>query len=368
MPKTSGRAGGCQKNWMIRYSRREVVLTATALAAGIALSVPAGPAAAAPRSPSATGGTTGVATHPQAVTAAQQQAVLDYWTAERIAALTEPSSGKPPKSGQDGAPWTGSDTLSRTVGRLFFTDHGEDASCTATIVASANRSTVVTAGHCVNSTDLLGENNQWTTNVMFVPGYRDGRAPYGKFVGRLGVADATWLQYDAIDSLRFDGYDQAFVVLNTGSKGRKVQDAVGAAQRIGFDRPGDRTAYEFGYPRSASDLAREGLPEYTGARLAFCAGPTREDPGTPDFPEPRGEWGSACVMGGGSSGGPRMAAFDPATGLGTVVGDNTHSAFFTPAGGVCDGSDDPACSRYLVGPQFTSAITRPLYQAAQHAS
>ncbi|MEV7077961.1 hypothetical protein AB0N88_05375 [Streptomyces sp. NPDC093516] len=70
------------------------------------------------------------------------------------------------------------------MGKLFFTDHGEDASCTATVVTGANSSTVVTAGHCVNSSDLLGEDNQWTTNVMFVPGYRDGSAPYGKFVGR----------------------------------------------------------------------------------------------------------------------------------------------------------------------------------------
>lgn len=366
MPKTSGRTGG-HKRRTRGYPRHGIVLTATALAAGVALSVPTGSAAADPQSPSVLGGSGGVVTHPEAVTAAQRRAVLDHWTPERLAALTEPSSGNPPKAGPDGAPWGGSDTLTRTVGRLFFTDHGEDASCTATVVDSADRSTVVTAGHCVNNTDLLGEDNQWATNVMFVPGYRDGRAPYGKFVGRLGVADATWLRNDAIDSLKYDAYDQAFVVLNTDIRGRGVQDAVGAAQRIGFDRPGDQEVYEFGYPRSASDPAREGLPEYTGARLAFCAGPTREYPGTPDFPEPEGQWGNACVMGGGSSGGPRIAGFDPTTGLGTVVGDNTQSALFTSAGEVCEDSGDPACSRYLVGPQFTSAITRPLYEAAQHA-
>ncbi|MFI9834490.1 trypsin-like serine peptidase [Streptomyces sp. NPDC051913] len=358
MPKTSRRTDGC-RNRTRNHPRRTLALATTALAAGIALSAPA--AATTPHAD-------GVALHPQAVTAAQQQAVLNYWTPDRIAALTEPSSpDQPPKSGPDGAPWTGADTLGRTVGRLFFTDHGEDASCTATVVTSANRSTVVTGGHCVNSPNLLGEDNQWTTNVMFVPGYRDGRAPYGKFVGRLGVADTTWLRYDAIDSRTYDGHDQAFVVLGTDPRGRAVQDVVGAAQRIAFDRPGDRTVHEFGYPRSASDPARQGLPEYTGARLAHCTGPAREDPGTPDFPEPRGEWGTACVMGGGASGGPRMTGFDPVSGLGTVVGVNTHSAFLTPSGEVCDDTDAPACERHLVGPQFTSAITRPLYAAAQHA-
>ncbi|PWI20527.1 hypothetical protein DI272_17835 [Streptomyces sp. Act143] len=345
---------------MFRPPRRGPVLVAAALAAGIAVSAPAS---------ATTPDGDGVAVHAQAVTTAQQRAVLDYWTPDRIAALTEPAAAdQPPKSGPDGAPWTGSDTLARTVGRLFFTDHGEDASCTATVVTSANHSTVVTGGHCVNSPDLLGEDNQWATNVMFAPGYHDGRAPYGKFVGRLGVADTTWLRYDALDSARYDGHDQAFVVLNPDSRGRTVQDAVGVAQRIAFDRPGDRTAYEFGYPRSASDPARQGLPEYTGARLAYCAGPTREDPGTPDFPEPAGQWGTACVMGGGASGGPRIAGFDPERGLGTVVGVNTYSAYLTPAGEVCADSGTPDCERHLVGPQFTSAITRPLYEAAQRAN
>nr|WTC14160.1 peptidase [Streptomyces anthocyanicus] len=365
MPKTLRRSGGYPDRAR-SYVLRQAAFAVVALASFIALSLPARPAAAAPPGLSVTsrsGDSGGVAGHPQAVTPAQRRAVLDYWSPQRIAALTQPTSDNQPRSGPDGAPWTGSDTLSRTVGRLFFTDHGEDASCTATVVDSANRSTVVTAAHCVNSTNLLGEDNRWTDNVMFVPGYRDGRAPYGRFTGRLGVADATWLSNDQIDSLTYDAYDQAFVVLNTDSRGHRVQDAVGAAQRIGLDRPGAGQVYEFGYPRAASDPAREGLPEYTGARLAFCTGTAREYPGSPDFPEPRGQWGNACVMGGGSSGGPRFAGFDPATGLGTVVGDNTQSGFFTGAGEAC-GYDDPACTRHLVGPQFTSAVTGPLYRAA----
>ncbi|WP_234435085.1 MULTISPECIES: trypsin-like serine peptidase [Streptomyces] len=328
------------------------------MGAGIALAPPAG---AAPKDGAAR---RQVVVHPAAVTAAQQQAVLDYWTPERMAALTQPSSGSPPKSGPDGAPWTGSATLSKTVGRLFFTNHGEDESCTATVVDSANRSTVVTAAHCVNSTDLLGDNNEWLSNQMFVPGYHDGLAPYGKFVARAGVADATWLLNNQQDALKFDAYDQAFLVLNGNAAGKRVQDAVGAAQRIGFDRPGKASVHEFGYPREASgDPSRAGLPEFTGARLAYCAGQTREYPGTKDHPEPPGEWGSPCVMGGGSSGGPRITGLDPSSGIGTVVGDNTQGAFFDASGQVCE-RGTPSCTRHLVGPQFTSAITKPLYKAA----
>lgn len=293
-------------------------------------------------------GSPSVATHAGATTAAAQNAVLAYWTPQRIAALTTPSADVPAVSEPDGAPWERANALPRTVGRLFFSDHGEDSSCTATVVDSANRSTVVTAAHCVNNTDLIGADNQWSADVLFIPGYRDGRAPYGKFVGRLSLTPATWLRNDQIDS-GFDAYDQGFVVLNPDARGRSVQDVVGAGQRIGFDLPGGRVVHQFGYPRASADDAREGLPEYTGERLAYCQGLPVEAVA----PEPAGQWGAACVMGGGSSGGPRIAGFDTRTGLGTVVGDNSWG--YTPDG-----------TRYLVGPQFTSAITRPVFEAAQH--
>jgi hypothetical protein len=44
----------------------------------------------------------------------------------------------------------------------------------AVLVAAANRSTIVTAGHCVHGMDLIGNDPQWTDKVLFVPGFRDG--------------------------------------------------------------------------------------------------------------------------------------------------------------------------------------------------
>lgn len=300
---------------------------------------------------------------PLASSAAEQQAVVAYWTPQRLAALTEPSSQNPPKSGPDGAPWP--DPLPKTIGRLFYTDHGEDASCTATVVRSKNRSTIVTAGHCVNNTDLLGEHNTWNAHVMFIPGYHDGQAPYGKFAARIGVVDRTWLANDQQNAQKFDTYDQAFAVLGPNEAGQLVQDAVGSAQQIGFDRPGGAKVTQFGYPRAASDPAREGLPEYTGARLAYCAGTARHWTGTPTYPDSPDLWGAACVMGGGSSGGPRLRDFNPSTGLGRVVGDNTHAGFFAADGKPCE--RDAGCTRYLVGPQFSGKVTKPLYEVAQAA-
>ncbi|WIX79089.1 hypothetical protein QRX50_48535 [Amycolatopsis carbonis] len=317
--------------------------------------------------PAVASAATGPVVQPLAVSAAEQQAVLDYWAPERINALTQPSSDNPATAGPDGAPWTTDNAVAKTVGRLFFTDHGEDSSCTATVVDSANGSTVVTAGHCVNNTDLLGEDNQWNAHSMFVPGYHDGQTPYGKFVGRFGVANSSWLANDQIDAQKFDTFDQAFVVLNPGADGTSLQDKVDAAQKIGFDLPGDADVHQFGYPRASADPAREGLPEYTGARLAFCEGPARHWVGTADAPDSPDQYGTACIMGGGSSGGPRVRDFDATTGVGTVVGDNTHAGFFDATGTPCALGSTDGCTRYLVGPQFSTAVTKPLFEAAQHA-
>ncbi|MGQ4515276.1 trypsin-like serine peptidase [Streptomyces sp. DW26H14] len=305
----------------------------------------------------------GVATH--TVSDADQQAARAYWTPQRIAALTTPGSDNPPLSAPDGAPWTAGGAIGRATGRLFFTDHGEDVSCTATLVNSANHSTLVTAGHCLNDTDLLGDDDQWNGEELFIPGYHDGQAPYGTFPVRTLVADSTWLQNDQVNAAKFDAYDQAFAVVGRNESGQSPQDAVGTAEKIGFDVAGGQKVYEFGYPRAADDPAREGLPEYTGQRLAFCEGQAQQYPGTSDVPEPRGLWGSGCVMGGGSSGGPRLAGFAPATGAGTVVGVNTQGGYMNAAGQVCEDADASGCHRDLVGPQFTTAITEPLYQAAQ---
>ncbi|WP_433870096.1 trypsin-like serine peptidase [Saccharopolyspora sp. CA-218241] len=338
---------------MMSTTVKGLVVGAAALAVG---TLTAAPAAAEP-----------VAEHRLATTAEEQRAVQDYWTPERIAALTEPASDNPPKAGPDGAPWTNRNALNATVGRLFFTDHGEDASCTATVVEAANRSTIVTAGHCVNATNLLGEDNQWTRNVLFIPAYHDGQEPFGRFTGRISFVDATWLDNDQQHGEIYGAYDQATVVLNPNERGQRVQDAVGAAQRIGFDKPGAGTATAFGYPRAASDPEREGLPEYIGERLAFCRGPAKEYLGTPDNPAAPDLWGVACIMGGGSSGGPRFAELSEETGIGTVVGTNTRSAHFDSAGDPCPTGEQEGCTRYLVGPQFTEEITLPLHQAAQQA-
>src|SRR5689334_12514243 len=54
------------------------------------------------------------------------------------------------------------------VGALF---DGRQHVCTASVVRSPHKDLVVTAAHCLDDSD----------DLVFEPGYRDGRAPYGKW-------------------------------------------------------------------------------------------------------------------------------------------------------------------------------------------
>ena len=76
-------------------------------------------------------------------------------------------------------------------------------------------------------------------------------------------------------------------------------------------------------------------------------------------------WGGiTCDMGGGSSGGPRLAGVDTYTGAGTVVGVDTQGYSVAADGQECEPGAS-GCARHPGGPQLTAAITGPLYERAQ---
>src|SRR4051812_31617213 len=76
-----------------------------------------------------------------------------------------------------------------TVGKLFFKQSGGSYVASA---ASIGNSAIWTAGHCVHA-----GNNQpggWSTNMVFVPGYKDGAAPRGQFTVRQLACRTNWYQ------------------------------------------------------------------------------------------------------------------------------------------------------------------------------
>ena len=65
------------------------------------------------------------------------------------------------------------------IGKVFFTMGGANYVCSGNAVASANKSTVATAGHCVNQGP-----GAFATNFIFVPAYDNGAEPYGRWTAR----------------------------------------------------------------------------------------------------------------------------------------------------------------------------------------
>jgi V8-like Glu-specific endopeptidase len=169
----------------------------------------------------------------------------------------------------------------RTVGLLVGMDPTGQFGCSATVVASANASTILTAGHCVKE-------RFWTRKAIFVPGYHDGQTPFGIFPAKVEVTTPGWLRSQN------DNFDEGAMVLGTNSSGQSVADAVGAVGLATGLNPKLQTFDAYGYPASAS---------FDSNKQWHCQSPflgtdrsSLRDPGPPTI-------GIACDMTEGASGG-----------------------------------------------------------------
>lgn len=236
--------------------------------------------------------------------------VRSYWTPERMQAAQPPPSTSvdPQGTGAGAGPAPGSagflrDEIGdpseepfRAHGKVFFTvSGGSDPGnylCSGTAIASSNRSVVWTAGHCVFDHEFGGG---FATNWLFVPAYRDGAAPFGKWAARKLAAPERWRQDGSLK------HDLGAAVVGENGDGETLTDVVGSRQ-IGFNQPRDQTYEVFGYPAE--------LP-FTGDRPYRCTAQLggTDDPGGVG---PSTSW-IGCDMTRGVSGG------------GWVVGDSVLS-------------------------------------------
>jgi hypothetical protein len=167
----------------------------------------------------------------------------------------------------------------RVHGRVFFTYPGQgDYACSGTAVAAPSRSLVISAGHCAHS---FGE---WATNWIFVPGYRDGNAPYGKWHATSLAARPEWVSGEN------PSFDLSAETVARDSNGRGLQDVVGA-RGIGFGQPRDQVYEAFGYPAEVP---------FDGERLYACRSRWQGDDPQTDPPHPMS---ISCDMNQGASGG-----------------------------------------------------------------
>ncbi|MEU1286324.1 serine protease [Kitasatospora sp. NPDC005856] len=150
-------------------------------------------------------------------------------------ATADPATATPaPARGLDlgtTGPAPAGDRETGTVGALFS---GAPAAgnhfCTASVLHSVTGNLLLTAAHCLGSTD----------GVTFAPGYRDGSAPYGTWQVTAVHTTAGWSQKGDVD--------EDFAILETApSNGRNVEDVVGG-NRLGADEPFDATVRLYGYP------------------------------------------------------------------------------------------------------------------------
>ena len=164
------------------------------------------------------------------------------------------------------------------IGKVFFTLGGSNYVCSGNSVVSNNKSTVSTAGHCLNEGP-----GAFATNFIFVPAYLDGAAPYGKWAAKALYAPTQWSSAGDMQ------YDTGFAVVSQ-LNGQNLADVVGSSG-VQFNAARGLSYKAFGYPAAAP---------FDGSSLVSCTGPASNDPYNPQF----NSQGIPCDMIGGSSGGP----------------------------------------------------------------
>ena len=206
------------------------------------------------------------------------------------------------------------------VGALFMMNAGELGThfCTASVVHSAHGDLAVTAAHCVT-----GKQGQ----IVFVPGYANGKKPYGIWRVTAVYTNQAWQSAQNPDD------DVAFLRLSDALGGVPIEGVTGA-ERLGTDWQEPALVQVIGYPDDADQPVRctNWTKIFSPTQLEFdCAGYTD-----------------------GTSGGPFLAGVSAKNRQGTVVG---------VIGGYEQGGDTPEVS---YSPAFGSAVAA-LYRTAEAA-
>jgi V8-like Glu-specific endopeptidase len=157
-------------------------------------------------------------------------------------------------------------------------------------VQSPHENLAITAGHC-----MFGRKLGSHSTVTFVPGYHDGKAPYGTWVVRADFVNASWRKdFDPND-------DVAFLLI--GQRGQKIQKRTGGEQ-VMFNVALPEQVQVIGYPNKSNrpitcdNEATMAMLGKSYEQMVFDCG---------DYTD-------------GTSGGPFLMDVSPKTGRGDVIG------------------------------------------------
>jgi hypothetical protein len=189
----------------------------------------------------------------------------------------------------------GSDTTypHRIQGKIFAHEARGDLSCSGTVVTSPRRNLVITAGHCVFDT----QKRQYVTNWVFIPGYRNGKAPLGVWPANNLFALNGWTGAGGAPCC---GWSNDIGMATLGPRGGRQIETEFGSRGIVFNQPPQQTFEMFGYPERPN-LQDDGFGDYDGERLIRCPNVTTQKA------ENQGDGYSLgvayCFMQQGSSGG-----------------------------------------------------------------
>ncbi|TYB52608.1 hypothetical protein FXF51_51190 [Nonomuraea sp. PA05] len=177
-----------------------------------------------------------VAKDAMAATAANAKAIASFWAENNGAALkaatesnvwdkadvaklqskggyssdTKPGSTAPTGEEKKTTSKVQNVNMPKTIGKVFFINSkGEKKWCSATSIQSQYRNLVATAGHCVYDT---AANTDVMSKWVFVPGYYQGKSPWGIYVGKQAFTHYDFDVYEDYDR------DYAFVTVYNGVK------------------------------------------------------------------------------------------------------------------------------------------------------
>ncbi|RCG32432.1 hypothetical protein DQ384_07760 [Sphaerisporangium album] len=315
-------------------------------------------------------GTAGATTAPAKklvtmASASQAQKISEYWTANggaKFKAATQytnnsETSGKIKLGGGDAAPdgkagvvppiggepkvtaKVKNINLPKTIGKVFFVADGNLYWCSASSIQSKYHNLVATAGHCVFDESITnGALDYW----VFVPGYYQGKAPWGVYVGKAaythydfavyedfdsdyafvtvyngltfgGVKQVDKATYDKWQSLKYTKGENYYVVLFKDAG--RLGDNVGGQGFTWNQKPG-QPVYIFGYPASAHP---DGDKPFTGVTPKWCYGKTFAAAPAAAF-KAEAQIGLKCSMTAGSSGAPWILKYSNTKRLGYING------------------------------------------------
>ena len=275
------------------FTLAAAVMTAGGAAAPAAIAAPA--AAAAP-------GVTAAAPEPgaavvHAVSPAAQAAAARFWTPQRMAAARpapRPASGPGSGTGRGasagpppGTPYPTVFTGVPTVGALFFTTGAQQHFCTASVVHSRTQNLVLTAAHCVYG-------STYASHIEFVPRYHYGKKPYGAWPVRAITVAIGW-QRSHDQNLDF-----AFLAVAPPAGTRRPIQSVTGSLRLGINQGFAHAIEVIGYNNTGNTAIKCATHSFrfTPHQMKFFCH---------DYQD-------------GTSGGPWILGFNPATGTGTVFG------------------------------------------------